>query len=123
MSLTEIQNIIKTSLEFNSFRAHKNYFSFILKNILFIIPSAILGNYTDKLIQYSKKKNIFGENKLYYIVLQTLIIISTLYLLLLLMPNYMLELQRSVPGLYFVVIYFGIQTNYIDMMKKYLQGE
>ncbi len=91
-----------------------------MKCLFYIIPAVILGNYTDITIQNIKKDKKLGEYKLYYILLQTFIIISTLYLILLLLTSYTSEFQVSIAGGFFIVFYFGLQTNYIDMIKEYI---
>ena len=59
-----------------------------------------------------------GNLLIYYILLQTLIIISTLYIILILLTNYTNEFQVTIAGGFFSVFYFGIQTNYINMIKE-----
>ncbi len=63
---------------------------------------------------------MLGDNILYYILLQTLINIATLYIILILLANYTSEFQVSLAGGFFSVLYFGIQTNYILMIKEYI---
>jgi len=36
------------------------------------------------------------------------------------LKDYMSEFQASVAGGYFIALYFGIQTNYIIMLKDYM---
>ena len=55
-----------------------------------------------------------------YILLQTLIIISTMYLILILFSDFTSEFQATLAGSYFIVLYFNIQNNYIDMINKYI---
>jgi len=113
-------NIIQRTFDFGTIRSRENFFSFALKCVLYIIPAVILGNYTDITIQNSKKDNDFGDYILYYILLQTLIIISTLYLILRLISSYASEFQVSISGGLFLIFYFSIQSNYIDMLQEYL---
>ena len=66
-------NIIKRATDFGTLRSRKNFFSFALKCIFYIIPAIILGNYTDTRIEKLKQYKIFGDNDMYYILLQTFI--------------------------------------------------
>ena len=113
------QNIIQRAIDFGTFSSRENFFSFTLKSILYIIPAVMLGRYTDIMIQNSKKNNYFTDYILYYILLQTIIIISTLYLILRLFESYTIEFQVTISGGLFIVFYFAIQTNYIDMLQEY----
>ena len=42
-----IFNILTQAINFGSVRSRNNFFSFLLKALLYIIPAIILGNYTD----------------------------------------------------------------------------
>jgi hypothetical protein len=113
-------NIFQRSIDFGTFRSRENFFSFTLKCLFYIIPAIILGNYTDVNIQRIKKDKKLGDYILYYILLQTLIIISTLYIIIILLTSYTNEFQLTIACGFFGVLYFGMQTNYIDMIKEYI---
>lgn len=89
---------------------------------MYIIPALILGNYTDIAVQKIKMNKLFGVGIIYYILFQTIINIVTLYLFILFLPKFMSEFQSTVSGGYFIVLYFGMQTNYINMLKKYMNS-
>jgi hypothetical protein len=112
-------NIIKKAMKFGSFHSLDNYFSFSLKCAFYIIPAIILGNFTDNSVKKMTKDKDIGENIHYYISLQTFIIISTLYIIILLSSSYASEFQVTTAGGLFIVFYFAIQTNYISMIKEY----
>lgn len=118
----DLNNIIKRAIDFGSLRSRDNFLSFSLKCIFYIIPAVILGNYTDIFVKRMKQYKTLGNYIFYYILLQTFIIISTLYLILLLLTNYTNEFQMSIAGGFFIVLYFGIQTNYMDMIKQYINN-
>lgn len=118
----KIRNIIQRATIFGTCHSHKNYFSFMLKIIFYIIPAVIIGHYTDVLIVNFNKYQILGENIHHYILLQTFIIISTLYIILLVSSNYAKEFQSTIAGGFFIVLYFGMQTNYIYMIKELINN-
>lgn len=89
--------------------------------MFYIIPAIILGNYTDNIVKKLQKDKLFGNNIFYYILLQTSIIISSLYLTLIFLSNFISEFQVTIAGGYFIVLYFGMQTNYIHMIKEYMR--
>ena len=113
-------NIFNRALDFGTFRSRDNFLSFLLKFMFYIIPAIILGYYTDIGIKALKNEHIFSNNKLYYILLQTIIIAFTLYVFIIFFTNYMDEFQKSITGGIFIVIYYGIQTNYVYMIKDYM---
>jgi hypothetical protein len=113
-----LSDIIQRATDFGTVRSRDNFFSFTLKILFYIIPAIILGDYTDIIIKRLKINKILGENPIYYILLQTFIIISTLYLILIYFSDFISELQVTIAGGYFIVLYFGMQTNYISMIKE-----
>jgi hypothetical protein len=94
--------------------------SFALKIMIYIIPAVILGHFTDIAIKKIRDDKVFGKFIIYYILLQTIFNIVTLYLFILFLPNFTSEFQTTVSGGYFIVLYFSMQTNYIDMLKEYM---
>lgn len=118
--MKNLLTIIQNATDFGTFRSRKHFGSFTLKCIFYIIPAVILGNYTDISIQRIKKDKKLGDDIFYYILLQTLIIISTLYILLIFITTYTNEFQLTIAGGFFSVLYFGMQTKYIDMIKEYI---
>ena len=116
----KILNIMERATDFGSVRSRKHFLSFLLKIWLYILPAIILGNYTDITVQKMETYQLLGENTFYYILLQTLFIISTLYLFVILFYDFMSEFTNTIAGSYFIVLYFGMQTNYIHMLKDLL---
>lgn len=113
-------NIIERATDFGTLRSRKHFFAFVLKIFIYIIPATILGNFTDETVKKMKNEKILGETLLHYIIIQTFIIITTLYLFLLYLSEFISEFQASIAGSYFIVLYFGMQTNYIHMIKQYM---
>ncbi len=113
-------NIIERATDFGSFRSRNNIFSFALKVLFYIFPAIILGHYTDITIKTLQNRKVFGDNKIYYILFQTLVIITTMYIFVFFLTDFTSEFQKSMAGGYFIVLYFGIQTNYITILKEYI---
>jgi hypothetical protein len=116
-----LPNIIKRATDFGSLRSRDNVFSFTLKIILYILPAVILGNYTDITVKKLQENKTLGENILHYILLQTFIIILTMYFILKMFSDFISEFQVTIAGGYFIVLYFGMQTNYIRMIQEYIR--
>ena len=115
-----LSNNIKRATDFGTLRSERGIFSFTLKIIFYIIPAIIFGNYTDVFVKYIQRQRLLGDNVLYYIILQTLIIILTMYLIVVFLSDFKSEFQVTIAGGYFIVLYFGIQTNYIRMIQEYM---
>lgn len=113
-------SIIKDAIEFGTLRSQNNFFSFTLKIFFYIVPAIILGKVTDVYVEKLEKNKVLGETIFFYILLQTLIIILTMYLILILFSDFTSEFQATLAGSYFIVLYFNIQNNYIDMINKYI---
>ena len=118
--MTKIFNIIERATDFGTFRSHNSFWAFALKAMLYIVPAVILGHYTDRAVQTIQEREVFGENTIYYIILQTVFVLITLYLFVLFLADFTSEFQSSTAGSYFIILYFGMQTNYISMLKEYM---
>lgn len=113
------RHIINRANYFGSSQSINTFSSFTLKIFILIIPAILLGHLTDLFIIKLKNKKIFGYNILNYILLQTLIISITIYLITTFTYNYMNDFQNAIAESYFIVMYYGLQTNYIRMIKEY----
>jgi hypothetical protein len=118
----KLSEIINRTTDFGTVSSRKDLLSFTLKTMIYIIPSVILGHFTDIAITKIRTHNVFGKGIIYYILLQTIINIITLYLFILFLPKFTSEFQTTVSGGYFSVLYFSLQPNYIDMLNKYMNS-
>lgn len=116
----KLNKIIDRSTDFGTFRSRNDLISFTLKIIFYIIPALILGHSTDIVVQKMMNYNSLGNDIIYYILFQTMLNIVTLYLFILCLPKFISEFQVTISGGYFIVLYFGMQTNYIVLLKKYM---
>ena len=116
----KIKSILKLATDFGTFNSRQHFIAFALKCLFYIIPAVIIGNYTDITVTKLKEYHIFGENSIVYIILQTFIIITTFYLIIIFLSDFTSEFQLTLSGGYFIVLYFAIQTNYIHMIKEFI---
>lgn len=114
--------IIDRTTDFGTIRSRNDLFSFTMKIFIYIIPAVILGHFTDISVKKFRINKVFGKDILYYILFQTIFNIVTLYLFILFLPKFMSEFQTTLSGGYFIVLYFSMQTNYIDMLKEYMNA-
>ena len=115
-------DILDRSFDFGTFRSRDSVFSFTIKIILYIIPAVVFGAYTDKMIQTLYGYKIFGESMISYVIAQTGLIILTMYVLISIFENFTSEFQKTTAGTYFIVLYFGLQTDYIKMIKDVVRS-
>lgn len=102
-------------------KTHKNsYISFLVKILIFLLPGILLGYYIDFTIKQLQDKKVFGNHVAVYITFQTLVSITVMYYILKLNHKYTIEIQGSLPGLYFVAFFFNMQTNYLSNWQNIL---
>jgi hypothetical protein len=80
----------------------------------FIVPGILLGHYLDNSI---KKLNLDTKHS---VALQTFLNISLIFVINKISFEYAREFQITFAGLFFSSLFFGMQTNYIDNIKKLL---
>jgi undecaprenyl pyrophosphate phosphatase UppP len=118
----KLSKIIDRTTDFGTLRSRNDLLSFTLKILVYIIPAVIIGHFIDIAVKKYRNNNVFGKNIIYYILLQTIFNIAILYLFILFLPRFMSEFQTTVSGGYFIALYFSMQTNYIDMLKGYMNS-
>lgn len=118
----ELFKIIDRTTDFGTLRSRNDLLSFSLKIMIYIIPAVILGHFADIFIKNNRIHNVFGKDVIYYILLQTVLNILTLYVFILFFPRFMSEFQTTISGGYFIVLYFSMQNNYINMWKEYMNS-
>ena len=118
----KLSKIIDRTTDFGTVRSRHDLISFTLKIMIYIFPSVVLGHFTDISIKKMKIHNVFGKVNIYYILLQTILNIIALYLFVLYLPKFTSEFQTTISGVYFIVLYFSMQPNYIDMLNEYMNS-
>ena len=116
----KLHDIVKKSFQYGTNTSRDNFLSFAIKIISYIIPAIALGHYTDQTIQTIQNHKLLGNNIIIYGVLQLFINIITLYILIRYFTKFASEFQQSIAGSYFIVIYFGMQTNYIEILQHHM---
>jgi hypothetical protein len=121
----EIQNLIKKDIEEGLTFGKSNSTRFgglLIKTIALLVPGIILGYVIDTLSYKWKEEKKFGDNLLTYVVIQTILSICVFYLLIITVTKYTFEFQNTYSGLYFVSLFFGMQTNYITNLQQLLKS-
>lgn len=122
----EIQKFIEKDLEEGLTFGKKNSRRFgglLVKTIALLIPGIVLGYVIDTFSYKWKEEKKFGDSLLTYVVIQTLLSIGVFYLLISTVTKYTFEFQNTYSGLYFVSLFFGMQTNYITNLQQLLKSK
>lgn len=96
--------------------ARESFLALNVKSMMLIIPAIFMGHYLDELVESLKIKSKFHS-----VVFQTLLNILVIYVLHSISRAYTQEFQVSLAGLFFSALFFGMQTNYMDNLKKVLR--
>lgn len=111
---------IKHAFVYSLSNSRNNIFIFAFKIIIYIIPAIILGHYTDIIVKSLQTRKTLGDQVVHYVLIQTFLNITSLYLLVYFLTKFSNEFQKSIAGGYFIVLYFGMQTNYIEILQQYM---
>lgn len=100
----------------------KNFSMVMFKSFALLIPGAILGHYVDVAVKRLQKSKTFGTHVGTYVLFQSLINIIIIFILHHVHHRYTSEFQKTLPGLYFSGLFFGLQANYISNVQRLLGG-
>jgi hypothetical protein len=99
-----------------------SFITMTVKSIALLIPGMILGHFVDRYIHALKKKNALGKSIFTYVLIQSIVNIGIIFLLHYLYRRYTSEFQRTLPGMYFSGLFFGLQVNYVTNIQQLLGG-
>jgi hypothetical protein len=99
-------------------RSRDSFISFSLKILFFIIPSTIMGYTIDYFTQFIQIKKYLGIQIIHYLSVQLFLIILILYGLIQMYPKYSTEFQNTTSGSFFIVLFFGVQTNFFVNVRN-----
>lgn len=115
----------KHIFDFSTDKYTNNFVTYLGRIIILIIPGMIIGHYIDQFIFRYQMRNKHDTklSRLYFVGLQLLIVSVVIYLFhIYISKDYAHEFQNTVPGLFFISLFFNTQTNLIRNIKKFLGG-
>jgi len=115
----EVQKNIADGVAFGKKR-YRTFGSFLLRSLLLLVPGIILGHAIDITVDKLKREGVLGDTLLPYVMLQSVVMVFVLYTLTYGLGHYSEEFQRTPSGLFFVALFFGMQTNYISNLQRVL---
>ena len=99
---------------------HKGFVPFTIKFIAMAIPGIILGHYLDQSVLWLQLHKYLGIFPVIYTVLQLSTWIVIYYLLVKYANGFAIELQDSIAGIFFVTLFFIVQTNFVSNLQHVL---
>ena len=118
-----IKKYVRSSIFDGLSFGHEHYdtfLSFIIKFISHSFPAIIVGHYLDQGIYYIQREKYLGNFTISYMMLQILAWMILFYGLFHLLPLYAAEFQGTLTGIFFVALFFVVQTNFITNIQTVL---
>jgi Co/Zn/Cd efflux system component len=114
-------NHLKNGFRFG-YEKDDSFVTMTVKSVLLLVPGMILGHFLDRFIHYLETKEVLGKSMFLYVFIQTVVNIFIIFLLHYMYHNYTSEFQRTLPGMYFSGLFFGLQVNYVQNIQQLLGG-
>ena len=99
---------------------YDTFLSFTIKFISHSLPSILVGHYLDQGVFYLQREAWLGSLPLSYMLLQISIWMLFFYGLFHMIPLYTSEFQGTLTGIFFVTLFFIVQTNFIKNIQTVL---
>jgi len=99
---------------------YDTFLSFTIKFVSHSFPAIIVGHYLDQGIYYIQRENYLGNLTISYMTLQIVAWMILFYGLFHLLPFYAAEFQGTLTGIFFVALFFVVQTNFITNIQTVL---
>ena len=99
---------------------YNTFLSFTIKFISHSLPSILVGHYLDQGVFYVQREAWLGSSPLSYMLLQISIWMFFFYGIFHILPLYTSEFQGSLTGIFFVTLFFVVQTNFIKNIQSVL---
>ena len=102
--------IDEASVLITDYNSEKSLTGFVLKVLLMMLPAVILALITDSVMCWFQTKT--ETSAITCVLIQTSIIILTIYSLRTCAPYATKEFQTTLSGVFFISLYFGLQQTY-----------
>jgi hypothetical protein len=110
------------SLRFGE-EAVADFFPFTIKFMWFVIPAILLGHTIDQGVSVLRRRETLGKDRKglgSYLLIQLLIWLLLFFFFYNFTPNYAREFQGTAAGIFFIALFFAVQTNFVDMLQNVL---
>ena len=99
---------------------HAAFIPFTVKFLALALPGIAIGHYLDQGVFWVQKRRLLGTTPLAYLSLQISAWVILFYILFQFAAAYAAEFQSSVAGIFFVALFFTVQTNFVANLQKVL---
>jgi len=99
---------------------HSAFIPFTVKFLALALPGIALGHYIDHGIELAQRERLLGSTLMAYLSVQISVWVILFYLLFQFAAAYAAEFQSSVAGIFFVALFFTVQTNFVANLQKFL---
>ena len=123
MSIESIKHYIHRSVSDGLSFGHETYNTFLSFTIKFIshsLPGVFIGHYLDQGVYYVQRETWLGTSALSYMMLQIFIWMIFFYGIFHILPLYTSEFQGTLTGIFFVTLFFVVQTNFVKNIQTVL---
>ena len=99
---------------------NETFWQINVRSFALIIPAIVLGHYLDEGVQQLQARKKVGDAPITYVLIQSLFNIALMYGIHKMNYGLTKEFQMTIAGLFFSALFFAMQTNFIDNIKKVL---
>jgi len=110
---------VKEGLTFGG-QNYTSILSFTIRVITQALPGVILGHYLDQGIYWAQTQKWMGSSAVPYTLIQILAWILIFYSMLYFIPSYATEFQGTMAGIFFITLFFIVQTNFVTNLQTVL---
>jgi hypothetical protein len=116
------KNILRSVSEGLAFGSdnYTSMLSFTIRIITLALPGIVLGHYLDQGIYWTKKQKWLGLSAIPYVFAQIVAWILIFYSIFFFASSYAMEFQGTVAGIFFVTLFFVVQTNFVTNLQTML---
>jgi hypothetical protein len=103
--------------------AVSDFMPFTLKFLSFVVPSILLGHLIDQGVWALQRRKTFAEGrggKIGYLLLQLFLWLLLFFFFYNFTPNYAREFQGTAAGIFFIALFFAVQTNFVTNLQSVL---
>jgi hypothetical protein len=116
------KNILRSVSEGIAFGSdnYTSMLSFTIRIITLALPGIVLGHYLDQGIYWTQTQKWMGSSAAPYTLIQIVAWILIFYSMLYFIPSYATEFQGTMAGIFFITLFFVVQTNFVTNLQTVL---
>jgi len=103
--------------------AVSDFIPFTLKFLSFVVPSILLGHLIDQGVWALQRRKTFSDDrpgKIGYLLIQLTLWLLLFFFFYNFTPGYAREFQGTAAGIFFIALFFAVQTNFVTNLQSVL---